>query len=350
MFSLASKLISFKSHKNNLEAIRAALKFIEEYAKTHGLIVKKFSHHKSPSILLLLSTRGIPDILMVGHLDVVEGEASQFKAVIRGDRLFGRGAFDMKGPLAVMIEALAELKKNKSLNAGLLITTDEERGGFIGTGRFIKNLRRMPKLVIVPDGGNNFSVASGGKGNASLVLTAIGKSAHASRPWEGSNAIIHIVKAVNRVSGKFSGQGETTTTITPISIATTNHGPNVVPHLATLKYSIRFTNDFNFALLEKTLKSQKDATVEIVRRAEPYSANLSNPEAKEFLNLMKHELGKKIVTSLYPSTCDARFFAYRRVPVIVTRPAGGDAHGPNEWISFKGLVKFKQILIHFLSR
>lgn len=350
LHSLTSRLISFKSYRNNPGEIRESLKFVKNYAKSRGLIIKYFSHRTSPSALLLPSAQAVPDILMIGHLDVVDGAAAQFKTLVRGDKLFGRGAFDMKGPLAAMIEALAETGKNRLLGAGLLVTTDEERGGFDGAGRFIKTFRHMPKLVIAPDGGNNFVVASGGKGNAALELTVSGKSAHSSRPWEGDNAIIQMVQAINRASNKFSRQGEKTTTITPISIATKSRGSNVLPHSAILRYSIRFTSDFDFSLLKKTLQTQKGIEIKIDKRADPYFANLSDPEAKKFISAMGLRLRKKVITSFYPSTCDARFFAYRKVPVIVTRPPGDDAHGPKEWISFKGLVKFKQILTDFLSK
>ena len=46
-----------------------------------------------------------PTVVLHGHLDVVPGHAEQFEPRVEGDRIYGRGAYDMKGALAAMMGA-----------------------------------------------------------------------------------------------------------------------------------------------------------------------------------------------------------------------------------------------------
>ena len=65
-------------------------------------------------------------VLLHGHLDVVPGHEEQFAPRVDGDRLFGRGAYDMKGGLAALMLAIADLQQVEGVRARLGIVPDEE--------------------------------------------------------------------------------------------------------------------------------------------------------------------------------------------------------------------------------
>jgi succinyl-diaminopimelate desuccinylase len=69
-----------------------------------------------------------PEILLVSHVDVVEGEADQFKPFVKGETLFGRGSCDCKNHVTIAIQTLIHAAK-KGKSVGAFFTTDEEIGG-----------------------------------------------------------------------------------------------------------------------------------------------------------------------------------------------------------------------------
>ena len=81
--------------------------------------------------LPIVHRRGRPDraaavIVMHGHIDVVPGRDGQFDPRVEGDRLFGRGAYDMKGAAAAMMLALADLRDQHDVRVRLALVPDEE--------------------------------------------------------------------------------------------------------------------------------------------------------------------------------------------------------------------------------
>ena len=67
-----------------------------------------------------------PTLVLHGHLDVVPGHAEQFEPRVDGDRLIGRGAYDMKGALAVMLLVTHEMRDQDAVRIRLGIVSDEE--------------------------------------------------------------------------------------------------------------------------------------------------------------------------------------------------------------------------------
>ena len=67
-----------------------------------------------------------PQVLFHGHLDVVPAREGQFSPRVDGDRLIGRGAYDMKGALAALMLALADVKDQSAVGVRLVCVPDEE--------------------------------------------------------------------------------------------------------------------------------------------------------------------------------------------------------------------------------
>ncbi|HLC99898.1 MAG TPA: M20/M25/M40 family metallo-hydrolase [Patescibacteria group bacterium] len=351
--TITKQLIAFQTTHDHPQEIMGCLRWIEKIFAVNGVQAQWFKHPTAPSMLLLPKSCKRPKILLLGHIDVVPSVSQkQYRSITRSGKLYGRGAFDMKGPLAALLSGFLQGTK-MNLPIGILITSDEEAGGFQGAGKFIQNKHLLPSLVINPDGGNDFTVVSGGKGVANLEVIVRGKSAHSSRPWEGENAILRAVQLVSQIQSKYAGASEKETketTLVPVSLLSQTHAHNVVPHHVTLRYNIRYTQDFDFNKFRKTITSVPGASLAIAKETTPYDSHLEAPLSLSFLTTMKTALGRSIQTKFYPSTTDARFFAQKNIPVIVTRPKGGGAHGPDEWIDIKSLEKFERVLKTFLQK
>lgn len=202
--NLTKKLIKVPSVKANTAALYKIINFCKTYFAGREFITKKLESNKKLSLVVTFEKTQKPEIFLVGHLDVVEGEKEQFIPQVKGNRLYGRGSKDMKGAdsvMMVLMKNLASMKIKPSL--GLMLTTDEEIGGLNGVGYLLRTKKYSCKVAFVPDGGNNFKIITSEKGVIHFKLTAKGKSAHGSRPWIGENAIDKLIKAYQKLRKEF---------------------------------------------------------------------------------------------------------------------------------------------------
>jgi len=131
-----------------------------------------------------------------GHYDVVPatGEwrvTEPFNPLVKDGRIYGRGASDMKGPLASMLVALKALAEHKDELVGVVsfsAVPDEEVGGGAGAGYLVEQKGRFADVCIIGEPSGLSSIWDSHKGQAWLEVTVRGKSAHASTPWLGVNA------------------------------------------------------------------------------------------------------------------------------------------------------------------
>ena len=142
--------------------------------------------------------------MFCGHIDTVgvEGMARPFDPVVRDGRLYGRGAQDMKGGVAAMIDA-ARVVAAEGLPTGRLIVAavvDEEYAS-IGADALVTRWRADAAVVTEP---TDLQIAIGHKGFAWVEVETRGTRAHGSRPREGRDAILrmgrvlHALEALDR--------------------------------------------------------------------------------------------------------------------------------------------------------
>ena len=126
-------------------------------------------------------------LVLSGHLDTFPaGDAGRwsvppFEATIRGDRLYGRGAADMKGGIAAAIAVLGALAQTRDFAGELVIALagDEESMGISGTQFLLDTVpAARGDLAIVPDAGSPAVIRFGEKGMVWLDLAAEGRAAH----------------------------------------------------------------------------------------------------------------------------------------------------------------------------
>lgn len=153
-----------------------------------------------PNVVGVLEGRGPGrSLILCGHLDTVgvEGMAAPFDPVERDDRLYGRGAQDMKGGLAAMIGAAQALARS-GLPAGRLIVAavaDEEHAS-LGADALVKTWRADAAIVTEP---TDLVVAVAHKGFSWVEVETLGRAAHGSRPAEGEDAILRMGRVLSRL-------------------------------------------------------------------------------------------------------------------------------------------------------
>ena len=139
-------------------------------------------------------------LMLCGHLDTVgvDGMTAPFDPVERGGRLYGRGAQDMKGGVAAMIDAARLIAESGGLVAGRLIVTavvDEEYES-IGADALVTRWRADGAVVTEP---TDMNIAVGHKGFAWYDVETRGRAAHGSRPRDGRDAILRMGRVLHEL-------------------------------------------------------------------------------------------------------------------------------------------------------
>jgi len=155
--------------------------------------------------------KGRPTIGLFGHLDTVL-PASDQPLEIRDGRVFGCGASDMKGGLAVMLALLAERAALRAFNL-VFVFYEKEEGPSADNGLDeVLDHPAFPKLdlgVCLEPTDN--AVHAGCVGGLHATVTFRGRRAHSARPWQGENAIykatgfLERLRARERVPATFAG-------------------------------------------------------------------------------------------------------------------------------------------------
>jgi acetylornithine deacetylase len=139
-------------------------------------------------------------LMLCGHIDTVgvEGMAAPFDPVERDGRLYGRGAQDMKGGVAAMIDAARHVAEHGGLRAGRLLVAavvDEEYAS-LGADALVTRWRADAAVVTEP---TDLRIAIGHKGFAWFALETKGRAAHGSRPLDGRDAILRMGRVLHEL-------------------------------------------------------------------------------------------------------------------------------------------------------
>src|ERR1700758_5242565 len=123
---LAERLVEYETSRPDV--LVAAAGFVKGWLESRDIEVRDREHNGVPVLVADVgpTTPEAPTVVFHGHLDVVPGRPEQFQARVEGDRLIGRGAYDMKGGLAAMMCALKDLQSQDAVCVRLVCVPDEE--------------------------------------------------------------------------------------------------------------------------------------------------------------------------------------------------------------------------------
>ncbi len=141
----------------------------------------------------LWATRGAPPAIFCTHLDTVP---PHLPARREGDTLWGRGACDAKGQIAVMIATAETIHRDLGESPALLLVSGEESDHEGARCAAARGLPAAPIVLGEPTGGR---LIRGGKGLLKLELEAGGRAAHSAYPELGDSAIDRLVRALSRL-------------------------------------------------------------------------------------------------------------------------------------------------------
>jgi len=306
------------------------------------------------SVVLGKLSQARPGVVFFGHLDTVPLQEGDFPARREGGRVFGRGASDMKGALAVMLTLGERLDRARLRNDLCLVFYDREEGPYEsnGLGPVLEARPDLQKAAVAfcleP---TDLAVQAGCCGSMHATFTFRGRTAHSARPWQGKNAVheagaflaslrdlapvevrigelsFREVKNVTRIEG-FSGR-------------------NVLPARCDLNVNFRFAPGKTVAQAEAELRALAErfgAECEIVDRAPAGDPILENPLLKKFRALTGVPVEPK------QAWTDVARLGLAGIPAANFGPGDqSQAHQRNESCSEEALERAYLLLERFLT-
>ena len=195
---------------------------------------------------------GAPAVMLSCHLDAVDvGDAASwehppFSAAVAGGFLHGRGAMDIKGPLALQTYAAATFLERRPAGDVLVAhTVLEERGGW-GMEHLLESGAVRPAAVIIGEATAG-DICVGHRGRAELIVEIGGVAGHASAPSRASNPLAHVGKVLAAIE-QFAASLESdpvlgVSTLAPTMVETLPRSRNVIPDRVRLVIDWRVLPD-----------------------------------------------------------------------------------------------------------
>jgi succinyl-diaminopimelate desuccinylase len=380
MKELLKELIQAESTQNTGEV--AAAEVLARRFRKHGVDcrVDRWDGNRANVIAHVRSANRRPALLFVGHLDVVGAgdepwEHPPFAAQEANGRIYGRGAVDMKGPIAAAVAALCAVADSKAALEGDLVfaATAGEETDSAGVLRFMQDSSwrtrkaggaspTLPLAGIVVTEPTDLAVVTAHRGLFWLKITTRGKAVHSSMAQRGVNAIRSMKRLLDELEPyriEFPPHpqlGESTMSINTIQ---GGEAMNIVPDRCTLGVDVRtlpgqepeaIRYDFERMLARLTATvPQFEAELAVERFA---GAMETDPECP-FVRLFCSAVGVDL-TNPIPFTTDAPHLAPLGAPIVVYGPGKPQlCHQTDEYLDITdlqaGADAFKKAILAFLT-
>jgi len=358
ILQISKGLISFRATELNFSEKEACLGYIERYFKkiSKGIYIKKIASRKYTGILISNSRNYSPDILLNGHIDVVGGEAEQFKPKIIKNKLYGRGSIDMKGAVAVFMVLMKKIIQEKmDKKVMLMLVGDEEIPNVATTDYLINNLNLRPKFTIVGEE-TDFDIVTSQKGNLNIKVEAKGRSVHSAFPEKGVNALEKCIKFYEGINNLKSFK-EKTDYANTIALTYLRGGEaiNSIPNSAQMGINIRLISKKTLNEINNYINKYKNRVKTGFNIKTYYSGSMMEDVTKqEQIKQLKKAITE--VVRLKPkqtktsTSSDARYFSSKKMPVVVFGPRGAKYHEEGEYVEISSLMIYYRILYQLIQQ
>jgi succinyl-diaminopimelate desuccinylase len=300
---------------------------------------------------------GPPDatttVVLEGHLDVVPGHDEQFQPKLEGDRLFGRGAYDMKGALACMLLALTDLRDSTKVRVRLGNVPDEEseeedeRGGdlLVDSG-FVGDFAITGEPT-------DMHVGVAAKGVLAMRLEIAGRAAHGARPWLGDNAILRAVEVFRGIESlPFASQSSELFDRPSINLGRISGGDalNKVPDTCFIDVDVRYLPEQNPDEILAQVRELPGADVVSTFNRRPVTVDPDSAFVRALCEAAAPHHDGEVRGIGRDGASDAVSFIRVGVPAVEFGPIGAGHHGPEEWVSVSSLRSYRQAIADFITR
>jgi succinyl-diaminopimelate desuccinylase len=319
------------------------------------------SEEGRPSVVARIGSGERPRLAWNGHLDTVPAgdpstwSSGPFEGAVVDGRLVGRGACDMKGPIAAALAAVAALRRAGLSLAGTLdlhLVADEELAGTHGT-RVLRDEGLLDQDAAIVGEPSEMEIALAERGGAWVIAVAHGKAAHGSQPHLGVNAILTMSRFLLRLPEALPDRVHPLVGAPTVNVALITGGsaPNVVPDRCEVEIDRRIVPGEEDPeevlvpfrrLVEDLVVERPDTHIEISLKDWTEAAETTGDSAIAALvrDAIAAETGSPPPFVGFTGITDARFYINdAHIPTVIAGPGSLSlAHTANESIGVAEMV------------
>jgi succinyl-diaminopimelate desuccinylase len=351
---LAERLISYDTSRP--EEIVAAAGFVKGWLESRDIEVHHHDHNGLPVLVAEVGPsddgRPYPCVVFHGHLDVVPGRPEQFQPRVDGDRLIGRGAYDMKGGLATMMCVLKDVEPQARVRVRLVCVPDEESEEIEDRSTDAVVRRGLGGDFAITGEPTNLHIGVEAKGVLAMVIEVHGRAAHSSTPWLGDNAVLKAIDVFRAIESlPFSRESSEVFDRPSINLGRIEGGDaiNKVPDECKMSVDIRFLPGQDpQEILDQIVRIPSiDVTKTFI--FPPVSVARGNPYVQALREAVTRSIPDTEVLSVgRDGASDAVAFMAAGIPAVEFGPDGAGHHGPEEWVSVSSMSRYRRSLVGFV--
>jgi acetylornithine deacetylase len=332
----------------------AAADHVRQWATAAGLSTQLLDAHSGrPSVLVRGGdATGGATLLLCGHLDTVGvgGMTDPFGPRIDGDRLHGRGAYDMKAGLAAALVACRDAARAGIAGEVVVAAVADEEHASVGVREVLVQVDADAAIVTEP---TELTVATAHKGFLWLEIEVLGRAAHGSRPHLGVDAILKsgpILVALADLDARLRARPHPRLGPGTLHASLISGGreESTIPDRCVLTFERRTlpgetADDVERDVTELLARCRRaDPDLRVAHRTalvrEPFEVADTAPIVTAVTDAATEVLGHRPELTGVSYWADAAFIAAAGIPTVLFGPAGDGAHAEVEWVSIDATV------------
>ena len=291
-------------------------------------------------------------IALIGHLDTVPG-INEYTGKIIDGKVYGLGASDMKGGLAVMM-GLIDFFSDKEKNFNIIyVFYEKEEGPFIDNGlepllTEFDIIQKADLAFALEPTDNAIQVGCLGTLHASIIFE--GKRAHSARPWQGENAIHKAAEFLNKLANvgikEYNFDGMKYFEVMNATMVDFSGGRNIIPDRFVINVNYRFAPNKSIEEAKEDILNlvNGEAKVEFTDLCPSGNVCLYNPILGEFIEKFNLPVEAK------QAWTDVARLSMHGIDAVNFGPGEqAQAHQKNEYIPIKNLEENFNIFKDFIS-
>ena len=300
-------------------------------------------------------------LMLYAHLDTVgvDGMDAPFSGAVRDGKIFGRGAYDMKGGLAACLTAAKALAEDGASLGGdiLVVAVADEETASIGMRDVLAHISADAAIVTEP---TELEVCIAHKGFCWIEVEVIGRAAHGSRFDLGIDANMRMgrfLAELDKLEQELRG-ADAHALVGPRSLhaAVLQGGTGWSTYAASSRLHIERrtipgeTEELVVGEIERIAARLSEANptfraeVRRVLTREPFEVSPDASVVQAVTDAAHAVLGRRPVPVGRTPWMDAAFLAAAGIETVVIGPAGAGAHGAEEWVDVESVAQLADIL------
>jgi succinyl-diaminopimelate desuccinylase len=347
---LTEKLIGYDTSQP--EGIKLCAGFIKGWLDARDIETRQLGIRGLPVTIAEVGPADAPlTVLLHGHVDVVPGLPEQFEPRLEGDRLYGRGAYDMKGALSGLLLALADLREQDSIRVLLGIVPDEESEEEIERGGDLLVDEGFVGDFAITGEPTDMHVGVAAKGVVAMRIRVDGRAAHGATPWLGENAILRAVDVFRAIQSlPFSSQSSELFDRPSINLGRILGGDalNKVPDTCFIDVDVRYLPEQDPEVILDEIGGIPGATVTTSFKRPPAMVDPQSAFVQALCDAAAPHHAGEITSVGRDGASDAVSFLRAGVPAVEFGPLGSGHHGPEEWVSVSSLASYRRAIVDFI--